>query len=739
MPAPHPLFRRVAASIAILLTSVAGMPRAEARPSQQTLALDAVPPLPPLRGESVTRSVSEILRSEIDQLAGPSDQPAEPLGVIVRQARLTYRRFAFDLLARSAGGEGPSDLLAMHGFRLADARRRVDLRLERVIDGSGTRSDGSLRPLPVREKDRIGRLLQRFVEVAPKALASGSLADPAQLDAAVGVAIEPLLDALAIIEERATGDDLGSGWPTADEVGAAPRGATVVAASQVAGDPCDEASLAGVGPATGAALRAHCLSERRDEPERMEAASTAHRLSRAALAASWLDANQRAALDQRAAELLSTGGSRGLLRAQAVLIEARSRLLAAEGPKPETHAELDAAIALALFPAVERGVALADSPAELGRVIQRMAESVELGASARGSERATPPKEFRTAQRDAERRYKRVEATTWAKLTAMLADDEALTNPEQLTVVREQRESLRDLDRIAAVQPLIDSIGGVRPQAMRGLSARLRMVVRWLGEPTRRADALAIFDTLELHVRLFVPLPYERELREGGEEALAFTAGRAAELVQFIDLSRAEWADAWATGNATGPAAQRMVQLHRLTRAMADLSQGNGGPESRDAAASLSRWGAFHATRAALAPAMVDVRAMVQLATAALLGRDATALERELARIERDAPLARLVGRLARDLEPWLATRPGDVLGQLVAIRLPPASNAWGLPLRPRLAAILRTARELDFARREGRVEDERALLGHLSALARVTLESLANEPSALPPLAPME
>lgn len=696
----------------------------------QTLDLDPVPPMPALRGESVTLSVTAALKEEIDQLDRPAEEPADPLATAIRRARVEFRRFAHDLLARASADAGPVDILAMQGFRLADARRRVDLRLERVLEGSGTRPDGTARPLSVREKDRVGRLLTRFADLAPKALGNAALGELAQLDAAVAVALSPLIDALAILEERPTGDELGSGWPTSEELGT-----TSAAAARPTGapdDPCDESGYGSLGAATVAGLRRFCLSDVRDDAKRVEAAHAAMKLSRAATAAAWLDANDRTALDERAAALLDEQGSRTLAGAVAALIEARTRLAASEGTKREEHRELDDAIRRAAFPAVDRGVALTDAPSELARVVQRIAESVELGARARGGERVEPPKEFRTAQRDAERRYRKVESASWGRMTAMLADEEALTNPEQMSVVREQREALRDLDRIAAVRGLVDSIGGVRPQAAHGVAARLRTIVRWLGEPTRRDDAIVAFDTLTLHVRMFLPLPYERELREGSDEALGFTAGKADELVRLIDLARAEWADAWATGNGTGPAAQRLVNLYRLLRAMADLSQGQG-PESRDAVAALSRWGGFHATRAALAPAMVDVRAMTQLATAAALSNDAPRLDRELARIERDAPLARLVGRLSRDLDPWLQTRPGDVLGQLVAIRAAPRDGAWGMALRPRLAAILRTARELDVARRGSRAEDERALVEHLSKLSRMTLESLAAERTPLP------
>ncbi len=721
----------------------------------QTLQLDPVTPLPTLRGESVTLTVSKALQEEMHRLAErrvgdpPPDAPGggETLDAIVRKARVELRRLAYELLVRSAESGSAADALALHGFRLADARRRIDVRLERLLEGSVPRADGTMRTLGVREKDRIGRLLRRFVEVAPSAFANATMESLAQADAAIAVAIGPLVDALALLEELPTGDELGDGWPTPDDVG----GSTLVEQSKASTDPCEPAVLASLGAATRRALEGWCASGAlaeggTPEGERAgERAEAAVELSSVSTQALWLDEHQRAALDQRAAQAFEGHGSLALVRAQAELVDFRNRLEAVAAKERAALGTLDEAISAALFPtrsgeADGKGalpVALAESPAELARVVLRMAESVDIAVRARAGERRTPPKDFRTMLRDAERRYARVEEATWAKLPAMLADEDAITNPAQIGMVRDQLAAYEDLDRIAGVQRVIDAIGGVRPQATRGVTARLRTVARWLGEPTRRADALVVFETLDLHLALFLPLPYERALRDGGDEALAFTAGRAAELVQQIELARSQWADEWALGNGTGAAAARMFGLYRLTRAMDELSQGQGA-ESRDAAAALSRWGAFHATKAALAPALIDVQAMVQVATAAALAGDGDRLNRELERIERDAPLARLVGRLHRDLAAWLATRPGDALGQLVAIRGVPASNAWGLSLRPRLAAILRTARELDAARREGRREDEAALVSHLSGLARATLDVLGAERSALPTLPPL-
>lgn len=113
----------------------------------------------------------------------------------------------------------------------------------------------------------------------------------------------------------------------------------------------------------------------------------------------------------------------------------------------------------------------------------------------------------------------------------------------------------------------------------------------------------------------------------------------------------------------------------------------------------------------------------------------AAGLDRELDRIERDAPLARLTGRLLNELGPWLATRPTGTTGVLAAIRVPAPEGAWGTSLKPTMAAIARFARELDFARRNGDTAREKPLLDYLADLARSALESLGAERSPVPAL----
>jgi hypothetical protein len=740
----------------------------------QTLDLAPPPPAPSLRGPLASQRVAEILRSEIDELEAVRDRHADatPERAVI-EARVAFRRLAFELLVRATAEDDVSrgselrDTLAMQGFRCADGRRRIDLRLEQYLAGTMVRADGTTASIGVRDRDRVRRLLLRFADVAPKAIATTSFADLAQVDGMLATATTPLYDAVAILSDRATsavddterdgdGDDgsgrseIGTAWPSqlvlvrAGALGGIVRPAiaagTMDEAEAVAlRTPCAAATLERVGERTRAVLAAACAEKESSEAE-LAALATGARLSAAAMASTLLDTNEKAAVDQTAAAVASGRGSRTLADAQADLLEAANALTKVVGAKGRIdREELDRAILAALVPSRERGVALADEPASLARIVRRMVESVAIAVVARGrgdgeDEASRPPRELRPIARDLERAYERIEAATWRRLPAMLADEDALSNPEQLGLVGAQREALADLDRIARAGRMVDAIAGIRPQAARGVANRVRTMLQWRAQPTRAADGLLAFETLARQISLFAPLPLEAELRAETPELLAMTGGRPRQLAESIDVARADWADAWSIGEGDGPAARRMHLLHRLMRSMESVARGSRS-EDRDEAASLSRWGGFHAARAAMAPALVDIGAMLSLAVDAAVARNDALLEQQLGRIERDTPLVQLVGRLTSELAPWLQARPGDALGTLAALRTPPAPDAWGLPLRGRLASIGRFARELDEARRNNRGEDERALLAFLSATAASTLSALGEERSPLPPL----
>lgn len=714
-----------------------------ARAGCQTLHLDPLPPAPTLPEPNAAARLAQLLQEELHTIE--ILEAETPAAKNANQARVALRRMAYELLVRGARAEEyptTGHTLAMEGFRIADARRRVDLNLATYLDGS-IRVGSPPRPLGVRERDRVDRLLKSFAEIAPSALAHADLKDLAQVDGALATAIGPLCDALAVLEGRTTGAALGGGWPTPDELaavgGAASPGGASPDEAVVDFDPCASEVQAALPDAVRAAVAAACAGEARPADE----IRTAVRLARAATDAAWLQPEERAQLVTSAAAIARREGSAVLAAAQADLVENANGLAQRSKVAPYDEKGLAATLRSALFPAADSP--FVGSPDRLARQTTRMAESLGLAIRYRDDLAAAKapaagpakdlPKDLRPMRKDFERAYLRAEETTFRSLGRLVSDPDATTSPELVGLVRGQRDALDDLGRLASTQGLLDRIGGVRPQAVRGVTVRVRTMLRWLLEPARRADGLAAWGSFTTQVEHFVPLPFEEELRRETPEAIELSAGEARKLVETIDIARADWADAWADGDGNGPAAQTVNRLWRLCRVMRSLASEGAGPGNREQVPILSRWGGFHSTRAAFAPALTDVTALTKLAVHAALAGDAATLDRELDRIERDAPLSQLAGRLVTDLGPWLAKRPEGVLGSLTAMREVPSERAWGLRLRLRLAGIARFARELEDARRMGNDKLEQPILDYLRRLAESSLSELGSERSPIMPL----
>lgn len=725
----------LSAALALGLAAAASGQRA----APPALRLDPAPPGPSLGEESAALRTASLLRVEIADLERSA--PPDDAERTVRDARAALRRVAFDLLVRGAdGGIATADVLAMQGFRIADLRRRIDLVLLGLADGS-LRVGDPPRPLGTLDRDRALRLVRRFADGAAGALGNADLSRLEQTDAAIAAAMAPIVDVLAIAERRPGGDALGSGWPTGADLRGGAQSSAAVPAAEGGSALCEAAALAALPQATRAAAEAACAAGRVEDPLVAAAIRCAARLEQA----TWLSPAERDRIDGALAAALADEALLRVAAARAAILSSGLELLGLRSAAPFDERALRAAVTAALLP--DPDAPFADRPDRLARQLARIGESLELSLRFRREpppvDERDLPRDLRGFRRDFERAYLRAEETSFRELPRLVAERDALSDPALLGLVRGQRLALEDLERLAAVRDVLDRIGGIRPQAVIGVAARLRTILRWLLEPTRRAEGLDAWLALEGQLRLFVPLPYEAALREETPLAIRLAAGRPRELVERIDLLRAEWADGWAQGIGDGPAARGLHRLWRLLRVMATLDPTVEGSsteaaDGRGTALLLSRWGAFYVPPAAFAPALLDLDALTRLAvTSALAGDDAT-LERELARLERDLPLARLAGRLFTELEPWIARRPGGPLGLAVPLRTAPDEDAWGLDLRLRLAAVARYARELEHARRNDRRELERPILEHLARLSESILDSLGAERSpvvALPEL----
>lgn len=668
-----------------------------ARGFSQVLDLASPPPLPALADDNAVTRLARTVQEELRSLEAEA-ATAEGREAAVLAARITLRKVAFDLLARGGGEPLGRSTVAMEGLRLADVRRSLDTALTREFSGAGPTR-------PLRSRDRIVRGLERFTEIAPRAMAAPGLDEPAALDAALATALRPLVDALAVMEGLEGGGILGTGWPAVTARPGRAR-ATVELPTGL--------------PAVDAAFAA---------PESMAAAGRPETLAFAAAVARspWFTADDRSAIDVELAAM-SEGADDTTLR----LVRARGGLaatVAGFGDEDRRRLErIDPGVILT----VRRAIVAAAADRErlgadrLARSVARMREPMELAAS---TDRIAGglPRDLRIAGRPLLDRAGKADRAAITTLGELLDREDALVDPATIGRLVAQRDAHADLDRLANVDRLARSVGGVRPQAAEPLRRRLGKAMRDLAEPARRDRAAAAFDALSNQVARYLPLPFELELRRETPEAIDLAAGGPARLVAAIDLARADWADAWAQGRSSGPEASRLHDLWRLTRAMATVATSTG--TDRAEAGRLSCWGGFHATRSTLGPALVDAVAQVRIAAVAADEADrANDLGRSLAALERDLPIRLLAGTLRNRLSPWLDDRPAPPLGLLAAVREPPEPGAFGLASRADLATVARGVRELEELRRDGRTAEADILHRALSAIAARVLADLGED-----------
>src|SRR5262249_39437528 len=150
----------------------------------------------------------------------------------------------------------------------------------------------------------------------------------------------------------------------------------------------------------------------------------------------------------------------------------------------------------------------------------------------------------------------------------------------------------------------------------------------------------------------------------------------------------------WGDGNATSDAANRMMQLYRLTSTMADLAQITRGGGTGPDADVLNRWSAWFLDPELSRRPLADITSRLKLATAAAVQGDDNELNQQLERIDRDAPLVKLVGRLTAMLGGSLRELPAGAAGIIGAISVPPPPDALMLAHRRELADICRHAME---------------------------------------------
>ena len=175
---------------------------------------------PPAAAAALPRSISDsnaaiddaaTLRKELDTLATLAPG-------VVRDARIAYRRIAFDLLFHGAAADFGAQEMVIAGLRMTAARNDIDRVLERTLPTTAGAA-------------AVNEALKRFTAGAGQGLDPLPPAD--HPERALAATLRPLEEAVALLE-RATPEPPETAWPEAAQLAAGSTAAAPAVADAIA-------------------------------------------------------------------------------------------------------------------------------------------------------------------------------------------------------------------------------------------------------------------------------------------------------------------------------------------------------------------------------------------------------------------------------------------------------------------------------------------------------------------------
>lgn len=387
--------------------------------------------------------------------------------------------------------------------------------------------------------------------------------------------------------------------------------------------------------------------------------------------------------------------------------------------------------ALLALEAEARGEGLSDTARNAGaarEAIGNLLAACEGMIAYRRLAQDEPPRDVRAVVNRLDEAYRTAEQALLGRIEALADDPQALSDPAFAALLADQAQHLADLKRVRAMPSWIASIGRINPEAAGPFENRMKTMSRRLLDANRREATVQTMSEFEKQLALFSPMPFEQELAAADRSAITATGGLHEELLDLIRRMRRQWAQDWGLGDGGaggGEAAQRLHLLYRLTRTMAESAELLRLEGDADI---LNRWAAWDMPAGLLKRSMLDLPNRLKLATASATRRDDASLADELDRINREAPLTRLVGRFSITFGDALQPLPDGPRGVLGQVLYSPAADAWMIEYRQDLAELCRYAVEAHHAWFEQREEDARALQQFVNAKAEELVEAISDE-----------
>jgi hypothetical protein len=694
--------------------------------------LDLGRPKPPALGDdSFVPSLIEQLQHEEREWLDRA-RATEGGDRLALTASAHLRSLAIDLLELSEHAGSIGDVAWLAGATAANGRSAIDDAIQRIAS-MGDSADGPERLAEARIE--LETFLARRIDFD---VSNDSSSDVVTLDARVAAAFGPLARAIG------SRDDSRDAAPWPDEPTSAHEG---VAATTDLGERIAAARVRAetlhLAPAAAAAARASIDAVERglEFPEFLPRVEDSLAIIDGALAfveasarTAWIDEATRAAWFAQVSDALvahrdaaTRGEAEAALRrfAQAGAAIERADALASVSRDRVDPRPILAAVSVTLQPA-SSDVVDGGREARLSAIVvtlETMIEARSLRIDALRGELRTIARKIENAARDCER-------DVLARLTetggSQAMVDDAVPSSRSAML----RQYADDLDRLQRLSDWADLVERISPGAREGFEAQSLRMARWLLDAGRRGEAVMAMEQFERQAARFTALPFEEPLRSNAEIARALTGEQAVPLLAAIERQRGTWAEGWARGDAAGPAASRMLLLHRLAQAMADAASLEG-----DGLARLNGWPAWEGDPTTVRAAAGALRDRLRLATRTAVDGDGAELVRQIERIEIDAAFARLAGRLAAALADSIATQPDAASGTLAQLASPVRSSSRFASRRPALAEACRWAAEAAHAHVAGDGETALRCLAHANAVALDLLDRLGDHRGPLPTL----
>ena len=637
----------------------------------QSLNLDVTPQLPNARPS--IDLLRKQLAVELTELGTPrADDTPETRAVL--SARRTLRRFIIELADRGRNADAVSLASALAAHRLADARTGFD-RYVRCLEVGNAFTGSPPRLLTDAMRAEATAKLDRFARSALEALRRSRSRNLVELDAMFATTLKPVIEVIAIIEHRTPLDR----WPTGEEVLQGFRQPSLVL-STLEGD-------------SDIAKADQRLESAREFPDLAAEAESLRIVYRKALqspdritAAGFSEDDARDV--QRAIEQ-----SAALLMRSETWPEANIRLERAEAAATaaEAIARLQVASSRTRFNPEMLRDAWADArnvqpPRDAIILLRRIHELADLLVFGRDGD---VNRELQPALRSVAKRRQRLERQLADRFPEIVGRADALRDPAVSSLLLALESTRMDEERIFAAEDQVQTLTAIRPSASREFVRRIRTLCGMLARDNQREQGAHDLDQLNLDFQRFVPMPFEQELRSADESVQAITGGTARELIRRIELLRSGWADEIAAGELNGPRRLAMEQLARIGSLLENLQVvADSRSQVREAIDVTNRWGAWYVPAGAIEWTAHSITPGLKMVITAALKGEEQRLERDLERLEAQAPPTQLLAWLSTRLSAPLAGTLGDPAGAVVAIGLPPTSDMWLRPHRGTLAAI---------------------------------------------------